>query len=140
MLVVLDVGVFVSTLVTPGGTASRVVAAGVAGSFEYLLCPRLVGELVDVVGRPKIARVVAEEHRERFIAAIVAAGLDVDDPAHIPAVCRDPDDDYLFALTEEHAAERIVTGDADLLDVTGPPVPVITVRAFLDLVNEAGRS
>ena len=86
-----------SALVTPGGTASHVVAAGVAGRFEYLLCPRLVGELVDVVGRLKIARVVAEEQPKQFVAAIAAAGLEVDDPARIPAVSRDPDDDYLFA-------------------------------------------
>ncbi len=47
---------------------------------------------------------------------------------------RDPDDDYLLALAGEHQAELIVTGDADLLDITDPPVPVIGLRAFLELL------
>ena len=58
MLVVLDAGMFVSTAITPGGVASRIVIAGIEGRFEYLLCPKLVGELTDVLGRPKIVRMV----------------------------------------------------------------------------------
>jgi putative PIN family toxin of toxin-antitoxin system len=135
VLVVVDAGVFVSALVTPGGTASRVVAAGVAGRFGYVLCPRLISELLEVVERPKIARLVTEDQRRRFLTDVVAGGLDVDDPTHIPIVSRDPDDDYLFAVAVEHDAEHIVTGDADLLDVTEPPVPVIGVRAFLDALT-----
>lgn len=87
MLVVLDAGVFVSAVTTPGGVASRIVSAGIEGHFEFLVCPMLVGELTDVLGRPKIA----------------------------------------------HHAERIVTGDADLFAVDDPPVPVVRLRAFLDL-------
>jgi putative PIN family toxin of toxin-antitoxin system len=135
VLVVLDAGVFVSALVTPGGTASRVVAAGVAGRFEYLLCPRLISELLEVVERPKIARLATEQVRQRFLADVLAGGRDEDDPTHVPVVSRDPDDDYLFALAQEHGAERIVTGDADLLDIADPPVPVVGVRAFLDVLT-----
>lgn len=45
MLVVLDAGVFASAVITPNGIGGRIVAAGVEGRFEYLLCPRLVDEL-----------------------------------------------------------------------------------------------
>jgi predicted nucleic acid-binding protein len=67
VLVVLDVGVLVSALITPGGTASRVIAAGLAGRFEYMLCPRLVGEFREAVERPTIARLATEEHRQRLV-------------------------------------------------------------------------
>ena len=138
MLVVLDAGVFVSAAITPHGVASRIVTAGIDGRFEYLLCPRLVGEVADVLARPKVARLVSDEHRRRFLGEVVAVARDVPDSAEIPVVSRDPDDDYLIALAVEHRAERIVTGDADLLDVVDPPVPVIGLRAFLDLLaNEA---
>ncbi len=53
MLVVLDAGVSVSAVITPGGVAGHIVTAGVVGRFEYLLCPRLVGELTNVMARPK---------------------------------------------------------------------------------------
>ncbi len=134
MLVVLDAGVFVSAAVTPAGVASRIVTAGIEGRFEYLLCPLLAGELTDVLARPKVARLVSDEYRHRFLAEVLAAGQDVNDPAEIPAVSRDPDDDYLLALAVEHHAERIVTGDTDLLDIVDPPVPVTGLRAFLDLL------
>ena len=65
MLVVLDAGVFVSAVITPGGVASSIVTASVEARFEYLLCLRLVGELVDVLSRPKIVRLVREGDRER---------------------------------------------------------------------------
>jgi putative PIN family toxin of toxin-antitoxin system len=130
----LDAGVFVSAAITPDGVASRIVAAGVEGRFEFLLCPRLVAELTDVLGRPKVARLVGQEHRHRFLDEVLAACRDVNDPAEIPTVSRDPDDDYLLALAVEHDAERIVTGDADLLDIVDPPVPVTGLRAFLELL------
>ena len=132
MLVVLDAGVFVSAAITPGGVVSRIVTAGFEGRFEYLLCPRLVGELIDVLGRPKVARLVRREHVQRFLNAVVAIGRDVNDPTLVPAVSRDPGDDYLFALAQEHHAERIVTGDADLLTVVDPPVAVTRLRDFLE--------
>lgn len=36
----------------------------------------------------------------------------------------------------EHQAERLVTGDADLLDIADPPVPVIGLRALLEVLTE----
>lgn len=139
MLVVLDAGVFVSAAITPDGVASRIVTAGVEGRFEYFVCPRLVGELKDVFARPKVARLVSDEHRHRFLAEVVAAARDVSDPSDIPVVSRDPDDDYLIALAVEQRAEWLVTGDADLLDVVDPPVQVIGLRAFLDLLATEAR-
>lgn len=65
MLLALDTGVFVSAAITAHGVASRIVTAGVAGRFEYLLCPRLVGELTGVLERPKFARLVSGENRRR---------------------------------------------------------------------------
>jgi hypothetical protein len=134
VLVVLDAGVFVSAALTPNGVASRIVTAGVAGRFEYLLCPRLVAELTDVLARPKFTRLVSDENRRRFLVEVLAAGRDVSDPVEIPEVSRDPDDDYLLALAAEQQAERVVTGDADLLDIVDPPVPVTGLRAFVDLL------
>lgn len=63
MLFVLDAGVFVSAVITPGGVAGHIVTSGVEGRFEYLLCPRLVGEISDVMTRAKITRRVKEGDR-----------------------------------------------------------------------------
>jgi putative PIN family toxin of toxin-antitoxin system len=125
----------VSAAITPGGVAGLIVAAGIEGRFDYLLCPRLVGEVADVLSRPKITRLVGPARRERFVADVLGAGREVDDPARFPAATRDPDDDYLLALSVEHAADYLVTGDRDLLDLTTPPVAVVRQRPFLELVG-----
>ena len=135
MLVVLDAGVFVSAAITPGGVASRIVMAGIQRRFEYLVCPMLVGEITAVMRRPKIVRVVSQEDSQRFLDDALAGGRDVGDPPEIGSHSRDPDDDYLFALAAEHHADWVVTGDADLLVVTEPPVPVIRLREFLSLLT-----
>ncbi len=51
-----------------------------------------------------------------------------EDPAEVPAVVRDPDDDYLVALAVGCGADSIVSGDLDLRDATGLPVAVLTPR------------
>lgn len=135
MLVVLDAGVFVSAAITPGGVAIRIITAGVEGRFDYVLCPRLVSELTDVLGRRKIKRLISDEEGRRFLAEVLAAGREVNDPAEVAPLSRDPDDDYLLALADEHQAERVVTGDADLLDIADPPVTVIGLRVFLELLT-----
>lgn len=97
MLVVLDAGVFVSAAITPKGVASQILTAGVEGRFEYLLCPQLADEVTEVLERPKFARFLSDENRRRFLAEAFAAGRDVNDPAAIALLSRDPDDDYLLA-------------------------------------------
>ena len=116
---------------TPGGVASQVVLAGIEGRFTYLLCPHLIGELTDVLARPKIARRIDAERARRFVTQIVSTGHEVDDPVDVEALSRDPDDDYLIGLVTAHEAELLVTGDADLLDLPAQTVPVISLRAFL---------
>lgn len=135
MLVVLDAGVFVSAAITPGGVASRIVAAGIEGRFDYPLCPRLLGEVAGVLTRPKIAGLLSADQRERFLTDVPGAGQEVDDPAGFPARTRDPNDDYLLELALRHSAERLVTGDKDLLSVVDPPVAVVRPRSFLDLLD-----
>lgn len=137
MLVVLDAGVFVSAAITPGGVASRIVAAALEGRFDYLVCPRLLDEVTSVLSRPKAARYLNQADRERLIADVRGGGHEVDDPLDIEAQSRDPDDDYLVALARQHNAEHIVTGDADLLTIENPPVLMTRLRAFLDQLDSS---
>jgi predicted nucleic acid-binding protein len=78
---------------------------------------------------------VDDESAQRFFTDIVAAGREVDDPTDVALVSRDPDDDYLIALAIGHTADLVVTGYADLLDLDASSVPVIGVRAPLELLG-----
>ena len=55
----------------------------------------------------------------------------VDDPDPVPAILRDPDDDYLVALASESGADAIVSGDLDLHEATGLSVDILTPREAL---------
>ena len=56
------------------------------------------------------------------------------DPADAPSVCRDPDDDYLVALTVASDAEALVSGDDDLLAIESEcaGVDVLTPRQLIE--------
>ncbi|CAN5189854.1 hypothetical protein BH20ACT5_BH20ACT5_24820 [soil metagenome] len=106
--------------------------------MELLMSPRLIGELVEVLDRPKFAQQSAAGRAGAYVAALVAGAVVVPDPAEASRPCRESDDDYLLALAVASAADVIVSGDRDLLELADPPVPVSTPRAFLDRLEAAG--
>lgn len=134
MLVVFDPNVIVSALITPAGIARRVLQAGIEGRFVYVLCPMLQAELDDVCRRPKITALVPPGAVERFLADVRGGAHPVADPTTVAPITRDPGDDYLVALAATLAADHLVTGDADLLDLDDAPVRITSLRAFADLL------
>jgi putative PIN family toxin of toxin-antitoxin system len=135
VLVVLDTGIYVSAAISPAGTARRVVQAGIEGRFDYAVCPTLLAELDDVLARPKIARLLPPDAAGRFVADVRGRARVEPDPAQPRRMTRDPKDDYLVALASAVRADRIVTGDADLLDLQDPPVVVVSLRSFADVLD-----
>lgn len=93
----------------------------------------------------ELERVLRRDQFRRYVTIAEVGGLirelhqrtDLsDDPEPVPAVCRDPNDDYLIALAvAQHAI--LVSGDADLLEVGDPPAPILQPRAFLDALATA---
>lgn len=49
----------------------------------------------------------------------------------LPKVCRDPDDDFLFALFDQGHVDAIISGDKDVLALKGR-YPVLTPRELID--------
>ena len=49
----------------------------------------------------------------------------------VPAICRDPKDDYLLELARKSKADYLVTGDIDLLEIENyKGTRIITVKEF----------
>lgn len=104
--------------------------------FDVVICPALVAEVEDVLGRPKITERIAPDLAARFLAALERSALAVQDPAVAESTTRDVDDDYLLALAREHGADYIVTGDKDLIEWPEQRPPVLTPVAFAELMGE----
>ena len=81
------------------------------GTLVPVVTRHLVDEVIDVLGRPKLAKYVrpgaatAFEHQMRQLGEWHA---DIIDP---PALTRDPKDDYLVALAREAGVDAIANGD-----------------------------
>ena len=130
---VLDTGVIIAGAISPLGAPASVLRRWQQGAFELVMCPASILELTRVFAYPKILERVLPEAALRVLWALREGALLLPDPKDVPAVCRDPDDDYLFALAAASGAV-LVSGDADVTGVKDPPVQVLSPTAFAALV------
>lgn len=124
MRVVLDANVYVSAAIQTGPSHRIVQQAMSSPGFNAVMCPALLGEIADVLRRPRLRKRIDLDAARRFLDNIAALIDMVPDPEDVVPATRDPSDDYLVALAREHNADYIVTGDKDLLewDKQRPPV------------------
>ena len=132
MRVVFDPNVLVSAVVASGVSAELLDRWLMDRPFELVVCPALLGELRDVLGRDRFRRWISADEVARLVARLGDEALMVDDPAEVPPVTADPKDDYLVALYRGCGAGLLVSGDSDLVDRDEDDVQVVTPRGLLD--------
>ena len=115
--VVLDTNVVLSALVFGGGQAGQLRRAWQAGAFVPLVSAVTVQELVRVLAYPKFALARAEQ--DELLADFLPYAQTVRIPQPPPPVpdCRDPLDVPFLQLAVAGQAQRLVSGDKDLLAV-----------------------
>jgi putative PIN family toxin of toxin-antitoxin system len=123
-----DPNVLVSAAIA-SGNPSRVVELASAGLITLVASPRLLDELQGVLSRDKFLHWRTREELDRFVDDIVLLAEPASDPVDVPAVSRDPNDDYLVALADEADADALCSGDRDLRDIAG-----VVVRTPAELV------
>jgi uncharacterized protein len=129
MRVVIDTGVLISAaikaLTVPSIAVYRAAQRGV------LLKSRATeAELMEVIDRPYLARLIAPAARARLVELMAQAEL-VPIAERI-AACRDSKDDKFLELAVNGKADVIVSGDADLL-VLSPfrGIPIVLPATFV---------
>jgi uncharacterized protein len=129
--VVLDVNVFVSAVLSGDGPSAQLVTAMRGDRVSVVACPALLAELGGVLRRDRFRRYLSLDEVDEYATEIESLCRMVDDPDPVPALLRDPDDDYLLALASEAGADAIVSGDLDLHEAVGLPVEILTPREAL---------
>lgn len=133
--VVVDPGVLVSAVITPAGAPAAVVGAARQGQVELVVSPRLLAELAAVLRRATFRRYLTLEEANEYVEGIALLAETLTDADEPPRVSRDPNDDYLVALTLAAGAGALVSGDADLLALENAGVAVVTPRDLLALLG-----
>ena len=129
----------ISALISPTGSPAAIYRATLAGEFELVVCPHLLNELLEVLGRAKIRRYVPPDEAAAFAVAVRRVGLLLPDPPITSGVTPDPDDDYLVALAGDAGAHVIVSGDRRLVELKTVP-PIVTPTTFMRELRAEGRS
>ncbi len=126
--VVLDPGVLVSALISPDGPPAQILDRWREGQFDLVVSERLLDELQDVLFRRKFRAFADEVDARAYVEALRGQAVLAADPADVPRLTRDPDDDYLVALARAAEVDVIVSGDAHLIELVDPDPPVLTPR------------
>lgn len=116
MRAVVDTNVLVSGLIRPRGAIGRVIRDLRDRRYTAIVSRPMLEELVDVLARPHLRRKYAIDDAAvaTFLRFLLLRG-ELVRPAVSIARCRDPKDDRFLEAAMEGRAERLVTGDADLL-------------------------
>jgi hypothetical protein len=140
MRVLLDANIFISFLLNPTqpGAVRRVVAGAIRGDFTLLLPAALLEEFVSKIPtRTYLAERISTEELASFAAILREVGEVVAEiKTEIPAVTRDPKDDYLLAYAIVGEADYLVTGDKDLLFLES--VGSLTIVKPVDFITLLG--
>ncbi len=127
--VVLDINVLVSAIIFPG-VCRDIVASFAEKEFAIALSPALLEDLLRVLEKPKLRKLISPDIFEDMISLIHMKALIVKPRVKVKA-CRDPEDDAVIECAIAAKAKRIVTGDQDLLTMkTYRGISIISPRSF----------
>ncbi|MGO9898636.1 MAG: putative toxin-antitoxin system toxin component, PIN family [Solirubrobacteraceae bacterium] len=135
--VVADANVLISAALARSPNAPSVLTldAALDGRLELITSPLLLREIASVLARPRLRKYLSADEALRFVTDLAGqTTLLTDPPPPHPAVCRDPDDDYLVALATASHADAIITGDDDLLAIDREQlaIDILTPRQLVD--------
>jgi putative PIN family toxin of toxin-antitoxin system len=118
MRVLLDTNILISYLLNrmAASPITRVVEAGILGEFTLLLPEALLEEFsTKIPGKPYLAKRITPAEMKQFTNILLAHSETIPKITEtIPAVTRDPKDDYLLAYAVVGEADFLVSGDEDL--------------------------
>lgn len=134
MRAVLDPNVITSATLSPKGTPGQVFRLWVEGAYELVVSAKTLDELARAFSYPKLRDRVPAVDAEELLEILSRSATIFPDPDEAAAVrSPDPDDDYLIALAAE-SRSVLVSGDSDLLDLSGQ-IPVRSPAEFLAMLE-----
>jgi putative PIN family toxin of toxin-antitoxin system len=126
--VVLDTNVLVSGLAYPESLPGRIVSAWKQGALTVVLSRYILDEMVRVLPRLKRVKLSAAEIRDLADSFMFMAEI-VEPSGKLEKALRDRADAPVLQALQAAKADYLITGDKDLLALTGR-YPIVTPAAF----------
>lgn len=143
--VVCDTNIYVAYLLSAHRADSaidRIFLEAARQSIEVLLPIEVIIELTMVTrNRPRVAKHIDQHQIDRLLHYVtrLATVLPQLDEAP-PAICRDPDDNFLIATCVVHGADFLVTRDQDLLTLNKlGTMHIVDPLTFLPMIEPSNR-
>ena len=134
---VLDANIYISAIIQPAGTPGRLVERFLRdASFEVVLSPAIVDEVLRAMAYPKVRKLLLGADAQLWFEDLVVLADLVSGAQQLSGVCKDPDDDkYVVAALEGRAAYVVTADQAFLALKEHLGVAIVTPRSFLDLIG-----
>lgn len=141
MRVLLDANLFISYLLTPnrGSPIVTIVDTALSAGFVLLLPEDLLEEFFQAIAKHRhLKDRITEEGSRRLGRLLLEVAETIPKIAEdVPAVTRDPKDDYLLAYAFVGQADILVTTDDDLLSLGQvEQVRILRPQDFLEVLRQ----
>ena len=128
--IVVDTNVMISRLLRPPSVPGQAMRRAV-DEGTLLVSEATMGELADVLARPKLDPYVSVEERQQFLL-LLGRIVEMVPILHRIRACRDPKDDKFLEAAVNGEADIIISGDRDLVDLHPfRGIPIVTPAIFL---------
>lgn len=139
---VLDANVIVSAVLTTAGIPARILDAWRTERFALLVSSPILEEVARVLEYPRLARL----HRwpqakiRKFVAELAYLGIMTPGEITLNVVRNDPTDNRYLECAVEGAADYLVSGDQDLLDLhEHGGIRIVSPRTFSEALRSHRR-
>ncbi len=140
MRVVIDTNVVASAYISPRSNPARVIEMFWAGQFDLVTLRPILDEYAKILLRPRIQKrhLMTPAQIVQVVDLIRYASEYIESPLEVRIIVADPDDDKFLACAVAGKADRIVSGDAHLLDLGSfRDIPILTPAAFLHWMDHS---
>jgi len=135
MKTVLDANIFISAIFWDGNPLA-VTQRAARGLDNLFFTDDIINEVERVLGKPKLH--LGEYDIKRIVMRVEHIGkkISISQQHRVKGICRDPKDDMYLECALAAAADYIITGDSDLLDLKEyGGVKIVNARSYLDIVG-----
>lgn len=113
--IVVDTNVLISAALLPKSTAARALGQALE-KYQLIQSEATLGELIDVIMRPKFVRYLDEERRSHFLFVLARVSEVINVHTRVTE-CSDPKDNKFLELAIDGNAQILVSGDSHLRDM-----------------------